>query len=86
MPIKHQSNSYRNRNGKLYRSYTDISLIDKHNTIDAGKKEITRLRAEGKDVFGEYNKDGYYRIFIFESDRELKDKELRERMISFLSL
>ncbi len=66
MPIKHQSDSYRNRKGERYVCWEDVLEGD----IRAGARNtVLEMRSNHVRAFAEHNGDeGYSGIFIHEKD------------------
>ncbi len=66
MPIKHQSDSYRNRKGERYVCWEDVLEGD----IRAGARNaVLGMRSNHIRAFAEHNDDeGYSRVFIHEKD------------------
>lgn len=62
MPFKHQTESYRTRNGKKFICEGDI-LDTANGDLKAQAKSLVKaLKAMGRDAFYE-KQDGYYRVF-----------------------
>jgi len=61
MPVKHQSQSYRNKNGKRFICWGDFCDAD---TKAAAKAEVSKLKAGGKAAFYESHPEGYARVFV----------------------
>ncbi len=66
MPIKHQSDSYRNRQGERYVCWEDVLEGD----IRAGARNtVLEMRNNHFRAFAEHNDgQGYSRVFIHEKD------------------
>lgn len=62
MPFKHQTESYRNRNGKKFVCEGDIMDEAAGDLRDQAKAQVKALKATGRAAFFE-KQDGYYRVF-----------------------
>lgn len=66
MPIKHQSDSYRNRKGDRYVCWDDVIEGDLRANA---RKVVQNFRAKGVRAFAEHNDDeGYSSVFVHEQD------------------
>lgn len=66
MPVKHQSDSYRNRGGEHFTCWTDVLTAD-HRA--EARTTVRDMRAKGVRAFAEHVDDeGYSRVFIHQTD------------------
>ena len=85
MPIKHQTLSFRIREGEKYVCWEDVCEDD----VRAGAKaSVQKLRADGVRAFAEHHA-GYSRVFIHEADgvshNLVRKPEIDERLLAFKS-
>ena len=67
MPIKHQTESYRNRNGVRYGCDGDICDTTNGDLRKQARARVQALRADDRQAFFE-KQDGFYRVFVAEED------------------
>lgn len=64
MAFKHQTESYRNRNGVHYVCDGDILDATFGDLWVQAKARVNELRESGKRAFYERQPDGWYRVFV----------------------
>ena len=60
MPFKHQTQSYRTKNGTRFTCWQDCCEND---TSAQAKAVVAELRAQGRNAFAE-KQDGFHRVFV----------------------
>ena len=71
MPIKHQINCYRTRNGLRYENTSDICDATFTALHIQAANRVRDLRDQGHKAFAERQPDGFYRVFVAEKEKAL---------------
>lgn len=64
MAYKHQTQSYRTRQGIRYVCWQDVCEGEGGDLKATAKKVVAELKAQGRHAFYETHKDGYARVFV----------------------
>lgn len=72
---KHQSQSYRMKDGLMYRGYKDVCEPDElDGTLqDAARRLVTELKSQGMSAFYESHSEGYVRVFAYDPKKQPKE-------------